>query len=229
MLVCRTHGFGFVRVPKNASTSMAAWLIHNYASPTRDSYTDIKTAGIGSRNLPRGVWRGKLYHAPVSKLDDLGVDLTGIDHWYGIVREPFERQVSLYVFLGRKRGWPITPDGFRDRLASGIIEEDPYNWIRQIDYFRHTVGDEGSPSYPHRWISYPHLQFWREAMQLQHGLARVPVPDLKRSSRTGRAAASLVEQFYDTPTRAAVRRYFEEDLDLYADTLRRWTRDHGPA
>ena len=73
MIRSDSHKFIFLRVPKNASSSLAQWLVMNYTDKD-DIYTEVNDGGIPHRGVILCVnIMSRLIHMRLQELFDEGV------------------------------------------------------------------------------------------------------------------------------------------------------------
>lgn len=213
MVICESYNFVFLRIPKNASSTMCKYFIENYCK-TSDRYTMVNEAKIPNTNIPHEVVMNnkKDYHYIHMTLQEL-VDYKLVSRGrlkemrvIGILRDPIERQISLHYFLQNKFKKTVTPENFRENFRLGHHITDTNNLNRQVDYLRldgDVIGE---------WWIYDKLQEHVDAFASAHD----------KSSDLGRLKANLridqkytQDELYDAATYDAVRDYFREDVELY--------------
>ena len=123
MIRSDSHKFIFLRVPKNASSSLAQWLIMNYTDKD-DIYTEVNDGGIPHRGVDFVRKYSKdshFIHMKLQELYDEGVVHKGHLKDYetiAVIRNPLERQLSLFFFLSRLHGYQPTVEKFRKDFSS---------------------------------------------------------------------------------------------------------------
>lgn len=128
----------------------------------------------------------------------------------GIIRNPFDRLVSLYFFKMRNNKSNISKEDFRNKVAKGYYEDDGSNKILQTDYTR--LGDKQMGNF---WL-YTNLI---EHLQ-NHTKEFIPenigeIPKYKTKFRNDKE----YDDFFDKETRVKVKSYFHEDFVVYEDLL----------
>lgn len=219
MVINERYNFVFLRIPKNASTSLAIWFIKNAGNPSTDKWTAVHDGGInGSHGVDPMVlekFKGTnriIWHMTLQELIDNEI----ISKWHaqrkriiGVVRDPFERQISLYYFL--KRRHKLTGDdasNFRDIFRRGCHPTETNNQILQSDYFKI---DGKYPKQMDIW-PYDQIQTRLESFAKENKLKMVPLEKKKSGLRP--PITNLADKLYDDRTRDAVRRYYDEDFKI---------------
>jgi len=215
MVICDKRPFIFLRIPKNASTSLAALFVRNFCGP-RAKHTQINDAGIGNKNVPGEVLQKykpgyRWIHLTLNELveNDLVSEQAAQNSTVvGCIREPFERQLSLYFFRKKIAGnRPVSVEEFRRRFSEGYCDNDLNNRFRQSDYCKLSDQDVGN------YLLYERLdQDLRDFLTKHEVINNMQLPTYKRS---GNKMPQLVEQYYDQKTRDAVMKYYEKDFELY--------------
>lgn len=213
MVICDTHNFMFLRIPKNASSSLAEFFVRNFCGP-QDKYTEVNDCGIRSHNVPPQLIqkyrdRYRFIHLTLQELIDNNI-ITREDAYkkqnIGVIRNPLDRQLSLYFFLKKRKN--VSPAEFRKLFENGCHVTDTSNLILQTDYVSIDREDVGT------WWSYESVgekleQFVKnKSVNVQKGLQ-------KYKSNIRPKKNDLFEQYYDQKTIDAVRRYYEKDFEKY--------------
>ena len=175
----------FVLVPKNCSYSIRELFKHH---PT----------AIYAYN-------GDMEHVGVQEALDLKL-CSQSTSFIGIVRCPWERQLSLYLHRHRKKRYdqPCSPTHFRQLAASGCIQDYPYQMRLQRDYLTYN-GELRAEAVAYEVAN----QLFNSYGTLGH---------LNRSSK--HTTSTLIEKFYDDVTREAVAHYWAPDFKLRAELLK---------
>lgn len=218
MVICHSSRFVYIRIPKNASTSLATFFIRGYCGAD-DAYTQVNDSGIASRNFPQHVYQKyrdghRFIHLTLNDLLESKLITEDQARSYkvvGCVREPFDRQLSLYFFRRKIAGnAAASPEHFRECFVNGYHEKDLNNRIRQCEYL--TIGDETVGEY---WLYENlnnHLAAFSEDRKPKQNVA---LPTYKSRQRTSLDKERLIDEYYDQATKDAVLRYYEKDFELY--------------
>ena len=215
MVICKKHKFVFIRIPKNASTSLATFFIRSYCDKD-DIYTAVGDANIHSRNVSQNLinkyrYKYRFIHLSLQELVDNDV----IDEPFlrdkkviGCIREPLDRQLSLYFFL--RRGNKTSPEDFREMFSRGYCAGDPSNEIPQSEYTTLNGIDYGE-----HWL-YDNLKDHLNDFIKDHQSV-VRLQNYKSSLRNRMDKEKLIDEYYDQKTLDAVKRYYEKDFELYEE------------
>jgi hypothetical protein len=213
MIICDTHNFTFLRIPKNASSSLAEFFIRNFCGP-KDKYTEVNDCGIKTQNVSPHLVRlykenHRFIHLTLQELIDNKV-ITREDALkkrnIGVIRDPFERQLSLYFFLKKNRN--ISTEEFRSLFQNGHHNTDPSNRILQTDYVRIDGKDVAD------WWAYEDIdnrvkKFCEEKkINTKKGLQNYKGNFKPKDN-------NLLLKYYDQKTIDAVKKYYEKDFEKY--------------
>lgn len=205
----------FLRVPKNASTSLATWFIRN-ACDKSDIWTGIGDSGIEPNNFPQAVLNKyrvqyRKIHMTLNELVNENVipfKVAQNRRIIGVVRNPYHRQLSLFFF--RAKNTDKSVEAFRKEYAKGCHSIDLNNQILQSHYFY--LGDDFAPN-AEPWL-YEEINTNLEKFIKETGLTvKHPLATYK-SNRKPKDMESLEKEYYDDATREAVYNYYKKDFDL---------------
>lgn len=219
MVICKTHKFIFLRIPKNASTSLAAFFVKNFCGK-EDIYTYIGNAQVGSHNIdPLVVQKYKkdhrIIHMTLNEIVNEGVitpEEARESEVIGVMRNPLERQLSLFFFLSKEFKLNDTSVGaFREQFKNGCHASDPNNAIRQADYLK--LGDELVGNF---WLYEDINTNLDEFVAEKNIKIQDPLRNYKSNYRSRRDDA-LIDEYYDDYTRQAVEDYYAEDMKIYRE------------
>lgn len=208
MVVSYSNNFIFLRVPKNASSSLAEYFVRNKCNKETDMWTMVNDCGIRENKIPNDVVRkyAKHYrhiHLTLQELvDNALITPTEASSMTKIVvmRNPLHRQLSLFFFLCRNRKTQATVESFRKAFSQGKHESDTNNIFTQTEYVKL---DGKIP---------PNVDFWKYE-ELNNKIGNLE----KRKSgfRPQKDMDELVAEYYDDATRQAVLNYYAEDMKIY--------------
>jgi hypothetical protein len=208
MVVSYSNNFIFLRVPKNASSSLAEYFVRNKCNKETDMWTMINDCGIRENKVPQDVVRKYAHHyrhihLTLQELVDNALitpteatDMTKIV----VMRNPLHRQLSLFFFLCRNRKTQATPEGFRKAFSQGKHESDTNNVFTQTEYAKldSKIADN--------------VDFWKyEEVNNKIG----NLEKRKSGFRPQKDIDELVAEYYDDATRQAVLNYYAEDMKIY--------------
>lgn len=190
-----------MKIPKNASEAMSLYFQQNVASQE-----DVFTLDNGfSQNIsPPHDTHCHMDVVYISRHNLCDVDA----RFVGIIREPLERLLSLYLYRCRQNRYGVkpSPEDFRKRAAKGFIEDHPWQMQLQSTFL------SGASN-----ISYwcfdrldEHVAQLREELKY---IEKAPLQIVNNSSNIN--TKSLIDIFYDSPTRDLVSKYWARDKELY--------------
>lgn len=214
MVISDTHNFIYIRVPKNASTSLATFFVKNYCN-VNDKWTTIGDAGIPTSNISKEVIakyrkQYRFIHLTLNEIIQEGI-ITEANarskKIIGVVRNPLERQLSLYFFLNRQKSSQATVSQFRSVMQKGFYQSDGSNHILQTDYLK--IGEQSVGEF---W-KYDKLDDHLEDFISEHGQPMFPLKSFKSNFKPKKQ--DLISEYYDAPTRKAVEEYFAKDFEIY--------------
>lgn len=205
MVISHTQNLIFLRVPKNASTSIAHHFIKG-CDRSVDRWTQLADAGIRNNRIPQHLlhkyaYQYHSYHMTLQEIldSDLITESQAREmKKIVVIRDPLHRQLSLYFFLHHNK--PKSPEHFREIFSTGKHKSDINNAITQTTYAK-----------LHGEIA-PNVDFWKFD-DVNKKLSNLDT--FKSEHRPKTSMPDLVESYYDEPTRQAVLDYYREDLDLY--------------
>lgn len=211
MVICEKHNFLYLRIPKNASSSLAEYFIRNYCAMS-DRWTEVNDCNIGDHKVDINTinkfrHQYRWIHLTLQELVDNSLVSQYDAHnkdVISVLRNPYMRQISLYFFL--KRGKNKSPEEFRHIFRDGRHESDISNAILQTDYARLDGEDLGT------WWNYNKLGNHLEEFAKSRGVT----PNSSLQNRKGNWTPkdqSLFDEYYDEKTRDAVRKYYEKDFE----------------
>ena len=207
----------FLRLPKNASTSLATWFIQNCCDH-KDVWTGLHDSKIPPNNFPDSVLKKykdgfRKVHLTLNELVDEAVisrEKVMDSKIIGVVRNPYHRQLSLFFFKTRGRPQERTVENFRNLFENGYHDSDMNNRIVQSNYFK--LGDDFSPNAdPWRYEDIDkRLKDFIKTREIKntHPLKKY------KSSYKPKDMESLEIQYYDEATREAVYNYYKQDFEL---------------
>ena len=128
----------------------------------------------------------------------------------GVIRNPFEKQLSLYLYRTRNRNYgSIKPsiEDFRSRFIDGVLQDKPQHMQSQLSFLKVNNKLVGS--------------FWLFERVEQHLLdfceehsIDVTTP-MKLLNKSPGNKKDLVEIFYDAKLKSAVLEAYKEDFEEY--------------
>lgn len=214
MVISDKNQFIFIRIPKNASTSLATFFVQNYCGP-QDKWSAIGDSGIPNSNIPDSViskYRDqyRFIHLTLNEIIQEGLitsEQAKEKRIIGVIRNPLERQLSLYFFKNRHNKNRCNPIEFRKIMQKGFYEEDGSNHILQTDYLK--TDNENVGTY---W-KYPNLNDHIAEFIEEYGIPNHPIQSYKSQFKP--KDENLISEYYDPATRKAVEKYFAKDFEEY--------------
>jgi hypothetical protein len=211
MVICDKHNFIFLRIPKNASSSLADFFVRNFCDQN-DIWTEVNDCGIRDNNVNPELIRKyrhqyRFIHLMLQELVDNNVvtPTTLADkEIISVLRNPHRRQLSLYFFL--KRGQRKSPEEFRHIFRDGYHETDTSNRILQTDYPKLKGVDKGT------WWIYNRLNEHLQEFCSSKGMTGKLELKQYKNGYTPKQQ-EIFEQYYDQKTLDAVKKYYEKDFD----------------
>lgn len=214
MVISELNKFIYIRIPKNASTSLATFFIQNYCDKNY-IYTGVGDANIRPHNISESIItkhkvQYRIIHLTLNEIIQEGIiteEEARNKKVIGVIRNPFERQLSLFFFKNRSNKSKATVDNFRKELIKGFIESDGSNHILQTDYLK--INNENIGEY---W-KYDNLDQHLLEFIEEHGPPKHQIKSFK--SKFKPKNKNLVDEYYDLATRKAVEEYFAKDFEEY--------------
>ena len=215
MIYVKRFNLCYIRVPKNASSSVMHYFYHNIC----DKENDMITHGI--LNYPEKVSFinvPKLEHSHVDAqfaIDKLKVPTNA--RFIGIIRHPLEKQISLYMFRVKRGVYTeLSPEHFRSLLTNGELSDHRY-WQKQhqhtyLEYNGSRLGE---------WWSYDKLNMHLESLMNELGLEETT--PLQTLNSTPGDKRDMINMFYDTKTRMEAEAAFAKDIELYEEVNKKWS------
>lgn len=217
MVICDSRKFTFIRIPKNASTSLATYFINAYCN-TNDVYTGIGDAKIPTNNvssqiIDRYKHSYQFIHLTLNQIIGNKIfpeERIRTHRIIGVIREPLDRQLSLFFFKCRKKGGQATPANFREMFSRGFCSGDVNNEHLQSDYLK--IGNQQVGEYWRYNDLQQHLDLFKAQIKPQRA---VSLPNYKSSMRKSLDKERLIDEYYDQKTFDSVKRYYEKDFELW--------------
>jgi hypothetical protein len=215
MVISHSNDFIFLRVPKNASSSLAEFFVRNCCD-SNDQYTAVNDCGINNNNIPPAVLskyrhQSRFIHLTLNELvsnDIITRDKAISMNKIIVLRNPFDRQLSLYFFLCKQQRKQPTPEHFRKVFSNGAHESDTNNAFRQLDYLKL---DRQIQAKIEIW-NYENLAEELERFSSKHNIKHT-IKNHKSGKRPNKPMKDLVDEYYDQQTKAAVLKYYSEDFE----------------
>lgn len=145
-IVCNSHKFIFIHIPKTAGTSVKTALSPLLAPGDIQIGVSVNPKPTQHSADPR--WRGLRKHSPASEVKEIvGSESFEQYHKFSVVRNPFTRTRSIFTFLKYNfRGFPkaevmddfstleeFLKSDFFARLGPSRMFEPQVNWLRNSE------------------------------------------------------------------------------------------------
>jgi len=219
----KKHNLLFVRIPKNVSSSMAAYLASNTERVKGDISTGVPEIILPGYNISTEVvdkfqHDNRYMHLTLQEIVDnnvLSKETVLNSYNFGIIRNPLERQLSLFFWIEyiRQDKKDTSPEHFRKRFSNGydmLMHDGGSNKIKQVDYLK--VDGEICGNF---W-AVQDIQAQLKSLREQHNFSETyPLLRLKDDSKPkDLTKEELIEMYYDSATRQAVEEYYAEDFEM---------------
>ena len=208
MVVSYSNNFIFLRVPKNASSSLAEYFVRNKCNKETDIWTGVNDAGITHNKIPRSIMAKysrhyRFIHLTLQELVDnslINNEDAKTMKKIVVIRNPLHRQLSLFFFLCRNKNSNRSVQEFRHQFKNGKHESDTNNIFTQTEYAKL----DGNIA--------PNVDFWKyeDVNNKINNLEK-----RKSGIRPQKNMDELVAEYYDDATRQAVLNYYAEDMKIY--------------
>jgi hypothetical protein len=215
MIYIKRLNFCFIRVPKNASSTIMHYLYQNACDQKKDIITHGFTEypeRISFINCPR------LEHSHIDAqfaIDKLNIPLDS--KFVGVIRNPLEKQLSLYMFriLNNIYGVKPSPEHFRSMLDNGELKDTrPWQIQHQHTFLKYNENNIGT------WWLYDNIDDHLFEFMKEYDITeRIPLQKLNASPGIKK---NLIDIFYDSDTKAQAMKAFKKDIELYEKAKERW-------
>jgi hypothetical protein len=215
MVISEKYKTIFVRIPKNASTSLATFFVQNCCDEN-DRYTGIGDSRIKTNNIEEKIVKKhreqyRFIHLTLNELIEekiVNPNELNDKKVIGVIRDPIERQLSLFFYKHRTNIHRATPKAFRNEFANGYHHSDGSNHILQSDYTM--FGDKQIGTF---WL-YDNLDYYLNQYIKDNNINAVnKLASFKSSIKP--KDDNLIQEFYDKATLKAVEEYYAKDIELY--------------
>ena len=206
MIYIKRFNLCFIRIPKNASSSAMHFIYHNMCEDEdvvsrMYEWNDDKIEKLYYKNCPV---------LPHSHIDSKYVVEQGIvpesAHFIGVIREPLERVLSLYLYRIRDGQYgPIlpSPKHFRSQFADGVFNDTPQQTQPQHTFL---------PSNGEFWL-YENINDHLLDLCSRYGV-EVKEPLLRLNKSPG-DTKQLIKHFFTPELIESIQHKYAEDFELY--------------
>lgn len=215
MIICNSHNFIFLAVPRCASTSLSEFFVSNFCTAENDQWMPILSDIVKQKNVSDEIIKKyrpdyeyshlTLQQAVDSKLITLeqATSMTKIV----VLREPLARQLSLYCFFTKNNINHMAPKFFRREFKRGHHFLDYNNKKLQIDFPKLNG------------VIAPNTVFWNfNNLEAEIAAFCRDKPPIKyKLNKLNKSEFHAPNDYYDETTRQAVLTYYAEDVEAYAN------------
>ncbi len=212
MISIKRLKFNFINVPKNASTSVRRFFIDNVVQP-EDAYSNYFDGYNIQRSQNMRTEHAHHSHMDVTFAIDNGL-LDPSETIVGVIRNPIERVVSLFLYREKQRlsPRPQTIQDFRKWVSKhGYLPDRPWQNQLQSSFLTYQGKEIG------QWWLFENIQQHIDDFSAQNNI-KVNFPlEWKNKSIGGRTnfTKDWLHVFYDDASLAAVNKYYQKDIELY--------------
>ena len=194
----REIGFWFVDIPRTSTTTLklAFYKRHGklFGKPSASQ-------GIGAGLIP--------HHVPALLMrEQLGADLWDSLYTFSIVRNPFDRVLSLFLFLqgnGKLRGWTFAR--YVDQLGQPGGYEYYGHYLGNCGYLCDEQGD---------LIVSEVFRFEEREAAMSSIAAKTGCEELRKEGRQAyKTEHKHYSYYYDAPSRQRVENFYRDDLERF--------------
>ena len=208
MVVSYSKNFIFLRIPKNASSTLAKYFVDQCDKST-DKWTILHYSGIRENGIPKDViYKYALQYQHVHLtlqqiVDEKIITVQDAENMkkIAVIRNPLERQLSLYFFLIKNEKSNSCPNHFREWFRFGRHITDVNNKNTQAEFVKLNG------------IIPPNVEFWKYDNLQDY------IPQKLEYINSGfrpKDMKYLIAEYYDDKTKKAVEDYYAEDIEIYS-------------
>jgi len=219
MVICNTHNFIFLPVPRCASTSLSEFFVSNFCTADNDQWMpirqDMEQRNVNDTIIEKYKVDFEYHHLTLQELvdnelvtEEKAVSMTKIV----VLREPLARQLSLYLLLtNQNRQNQRAPKIFRREFKRGYHLTDYNNKKKQMDFPKlNGVVASNTLFWNFNNLAAELNTFCADKGPIEHSLNMWNNENLTGDIYT-------VDEYYDESTRQAVLTYYAEDVEAYAN------------
>ena len=195
----REIGFWFVDIPRTSSTTLKLAFCRKYGKLFGKS---SPSEGIGMGLIP--------HHLPARMVrEQVGIELWDSLYTFAMVRNPFERSVSLFLFLqknGKLQGWTF------GRYADQLVQPGGF------DYHGHYLSNCGYICDADGALLVTEVfRFEQRDEALGVIAAKTACPEVvSKDKKTYESGARHYSHYYDAATRRKIENYYRDDIERFA-------------
>jgi hypothetical protein len=218
MVYLKKYNLIFLRVPKNASSSLSTWFIRNLAS-SNDVYSEVDDDGIKENNYPYSIkrkyrnCRHDLHLTLQELVKEKLVNVNDQTKVISVIRNPIERQLSLFHYRCKNP----TVNSFRKDFKNGYYAYDPYNKILQKDY------NKLNGKYIGEYWLYENIDYHLSKLCSDLNIKKHKLDQFKRSGL--KYTPEFVNKYYDKDTLERVSSFYRQDIILYNELKEKFNNE----
>lgn len=221
MVVCNSHNFIFLAVPRCASTSLSEFFVSNFCTAENDQWMpirqDMEQRNTNDEIIEKYKVDFEYHHLTLQELVDnnlITVDQATSMTKIVVLREPLARQLSLYLLLtNQNRQNQRAPKIFRREFKKGYHITGSNSKKKQMDFPKlNGVIAPNTVFWNFNNLEAEIAAFCADKLPIEHSLNMWNTETLAGDTYT-------VDEYYDETTRQAVLSYYAEDVEAYANVL----------
>jgi len=194
----REIGFWFVDIPRTSTTTLKLAFYKKYGKL------------FGKPSASQGIGMGLIpHHLPARMVQDqVGIELWDSLYTFAIVRNPFERSLSLFLFLqknGKLKGWTF------GRYVDQVVQQGGFDYhghyLSNCGYLCNTEGD---------LLVTEVFQFEQRDEAMKVIASKTACPELLNTARKTYASGSHhYSHYYDASSRRKIENYYRDDIERF--------------
>lgn len=194
----REIGFWFVDIPRTSSTTLKLAFYQKYGKLFgKPSASQGLGAGLIPHHLPAGLVRGQV-----------GAELWDSLYTFAVVRNPFERALSLFLFLqknGKLQGWTF------GRYVDQLVQPGGF------DYHGHYLSNSGYICDTNGAVLVTEVFRFEQRDEAMNVIAaKTGCPEVVNSNRkTYESGSRHYSHYYDPASRRKIEDYYRDDFERF--------------
>jgi len=191
-------GFWFVDIPRTSSTTLKLAFYKKHGKL------------FGKPSASQGIGMGLIPHHLPARLvrEQLGVDLWDSLYTFTIIRNPFERALSLFLFLqknGKLKDWTFK------RYVDQLVRPDGF------DYHGHSLSNCGYLCGEQGQLLVREVFRFEERTEAMKVIAsKTSCPELTKSeNKAYETGHRHYSHYYDAATRRKLERFYRDDMERF--------------
>ena len=195
----REIGFWFVDIPRTSTTTLKLAFYKKYGKL------------FGKPSASEGIGMGLIpHHLPARMVrEQVGMELWDSLYTFALVRNPFERAVSLFLFLqknGKLQGWTF------GRYVDQLVQPGGF------DYHGHYLSNCGYICATDGTLLVTEVfRFEQREEALGMIAAKTACPEVvSKDKKTYESGARHYSRYYDAASRRKIENYYRDDIERFA-------------